>query len=181
MKYMLILHLGVTHLCQWECLVQLCLSLPLAPYQRDGSFLVGDLAWLAATDPNGILQKSGGAVPQILEKTGKDFFVRNINILREAADVCYDRIQDIPCMTFPTKPQGSMFIMTKLDLSQLESIKDDFDFCLKLAKEESVIVLPGFCLGTKNWLRITFAVDPSSLEVGLGRLKAFCERHAKHL
>ncbi|XP_065874602.1 nicotianamine aminotransferase 1-like isoform X1 [Euphorbia lathyris] len=159
------------------------------------------LGWLVAADPNGILKKSGvidsiinylnissdpatfiqGAIPQILEKTGKDFFVRIINLLREAADLCYDRIQDIPCITCPTKPKGSMFIMTKLDLSQLEGIKDDFDFCLKLAKEESVIVLPGVCLGTKNWLRLTFAVEPLSLEVGLERIKAFCERHANKL
>ncbi|WCJ30822.1 Tyrosine aminotransferase [Euphorbia peplus] len=159
------------------------------------------LGWLVATDPNGILKKSGvidsminylnissdpatfiqGAVPQILEKTGKDFFLKIIHILREAADLCYDRIQDIPCISCPTKPQGSMFVMTKLDLSQLEDIKDDFEFCLKLAKEESVIVLPGVTLGTKNWLRITFAIEPSSLEVGLGRIKAFCERHAKKL
>lgn len=31
----------------------------------------------------------------------------------------------------------------KLNLSLLEGIKDDVDFCCKLAKEESVIVLPG--------------------------------------
>ena len=84
------------------------------------------------------------------------------------------------------------------------------DFCLKLAKEESVVVLPGniinkfyhhlevctfyhftltlkliiflyagVALGLKNWLRITYAVELSALEVGLGRIKDFCERHAK--
>lgn len=31
----------------------------------------------------------------------------------------------------------------KLNLSMLEGIKDDIDFCMKLAREESVIVLPG--------------------------------------
>lgn len=31
----------------------------------------------------------------------------------------------------------------KLDLSLLQDINDDVDFCVKLAKEESVIVLPG--------------------------------------
>lgn len=31
----------------------------------------------------------------------------------------------------------------KLNLSALEGIDDDIQFCLKLSKEESVIVLPG--------------------------------------
>lgn len=31
----------------------------------------------------------------------------------------------------------------KLNLSLLEDISDDMDFCVKLAKEESVVVLPG--------------------------------------
>ncbi|XP_050248358.1 tyrosine aminotransferase-like [Quercus robur] len=157
------------------------------------------LGWLVISDPNGILQKSGivecitdclnmtsdpptfiqGAVPQILEKTGEDFFSKTINILREVAHICYERIQEIPCITCPNKPEGSMFVMVKLNLSLLEDINDDLDFCLKLAKEESVVVLPGVAVGMKNWLRITFAVEPSALEDGFGRMKAFCERHAK--
>lgn len=31
----------------------------------------------------------------------------------------------------------------ELNLSLLEDISDDIDFCFKLAKEESVIILPG--------------------------------------
>ena len=37
----------------------------------------------------------------------------------------------------------------------------------------------GFTVGMENWLRITFATEPPSLEDGLGRIKAFCQRHAK--
>ncbi|XP_050206656.1 nicotianamine aminotransferase 1-like [Mercurialis annua] len=157
------------------------------------------IGWLVITDPNGILRKSKvvdsissflnissdpatfiqGAIPQILTNTKKDFFSRINNLLRETADLCYDKLQDIPCITCPTKPKGSMFLMTKLNLSLLEGIEDDMDFCFKLAKEESVIALPGITLGLKNWLRITFAVEPSTLEVGLDRIKAFYDRHAK--
>ncbi|KAI8551583.1 hypothetical protein RHMOL_Rhmol06G0197400 [Rhododendron molle] len=104
------------------------------------------------------------AVPRILEKTGEVFFSKIVNILREAADVCYDTIKEIPCITCPNKPEGSMFVMVKLNLSLLEDIKDDIDFCVKLAKEESVVVLPGVAVGLKNWLRVTFAIEPSSLE-----------------
>lgn len=35
------------------------------------------------------------------------------------------------------------FLQVKLDLSCLLDIKDDMDFCCKLAKEEAVVVLPG--------------------------------------
>lgn len=40
-----------------------------------------------------------------------------------------------------TRSQSSSQV--KLNLLMLEGIEDDVDFCLKLAKEESVIVLPG--------------------------------------
>lgn len=155
------------------------------------------LGWLVTCDPNGILQEFGlvnciksylnissnpatfiqGAIPQILEKTKEDFFSNITNILREASDICYNKIKDIPCIICPHKPEGSMFVMVKLDLSRLEGISDDMDFCCKLAKEESVIVLPGVALGIRNWIRITFAIEPSTLEEGLGRMKAFCQRH----
>ncbi|XP_010052202.2 probable aminotransferase TAT2 [Eucalyptus grandis] len=157
------------------------------------------LGWLVTNDPNGFLKDTGvlkslkgfldissdpptfiqGAVPHILEKTNDDFFSKIICILREAAEICYEKIQDIPCVMCPKKPEGGMFVMVKLNLSLLEGIKDDQEFCLKLAKEESVIVLPGIAVGMKNWLRITFAIDPSSLEDGLKRIKAFYGRHAK--
>ncbi|KAJ0052418.1 hypothetical protein Pint_02312 [Pistacia integerrima] len=158
------------------------------------------LGWLVTCDPNGILQKSGvvdsikeyinitsnpaatliqGAVPQILEKTEEAFYSKIIDILRVAADICYNRIKEIPCIYCLNKPEGSMFVMVKLNPSLLEDINDDMEFCLKLAKEESVIVLPGIVVGMNNWLRITFAVEPSALEDGLGRIKAFYYRHAK--
>ncbi|KAJ6289667.1 hypothetical protein OIU78_025567 [Salix suchowensis] len=119
--------------------------------------------WIAACDPNGILKKYGivdsiksyfnistnpatfvqAAIPQIFEKTKDDFFSKTINIMREAADVFHEKTKEIPCVTCPHKPDGSMFAMVKLNLSLLEDISDDTDFCLKLAREESVTVLPG--------------------------------------
>ncbi|KAK3043394.1 hypothetical protein RJ639_002696 [Escallonia herrerae] len=129
-----------------------------------------------SSDPATFIQ---GAIPQILGKTKEDFFSKIVNILKEAAEICYDGINDIPCITCPSKPEGSMFVMVKLNVSLLEDITDDVDFCVKLAKEESVIVLPGVAVGLKNWLRVTFAIEPSSLADGLGRIKAFSERHGK--
>ncbi|XP_073118946.1 tyrosine aminotransferase-like [Henckelia pumila] len=157
------------------------------------------LGWLVTNDPDGILMKQGivdsikgflnissdpatfsqGALPQILENTPADFFEKIIVVLGECANILYDRIKEIPCLTCPSKPEGSMFVMVKLNLHLLEDIKDDLEFCHMLAKEESVIVLPGLAVGLENWLRVTFAVEPSSLDDGLRRIKAFYQKHQK--
>ncbi|KAJ6371723.1 hypothetical protein OIU77_002108 [Salix suchowensis] len=129
-----------------------------------------------STNPATFVQ---AAIPQIFEKTKDDFFSKTINIMREAADVFHEKTKEIPCVTCPHKPDGSMFAMVKLNLSLLEDISDDTDFCLKLAREESVTVLPGVAVGLKNWLRITFSIEPESLEQGLDRMKAFCQRHSR--
>ncbi|XP_042508421.1 probable aminotransferase TAT2 [Macadamia integrifolia] len=157
------------------------------------------LGWLVITDPSGVLKQNKivdsihgclnicsdpatfiqGAIPKVIEDTKEDFFKNTINILRQASGICYERIKEIDCLTCPHKPEGSMFVMVKLNLSLLEDIVDDFDFCFKLVKEENVVVLPGITVGLKNWLRVTFAIEPASLEDGLGRVKSFCVRHAK--
>ncbi|KZV52696.1 hypothetical protein F511_23159 [Dorcoceras hygrometricum] len=156
------------------------------------------LGWIALSDPNGILKRTGitdcikkyrnispdsttliqGAIPEILEKTPKDFISNIVVLLREAAEACYSNIIEIPYLDSPQKPEGAMSTMVKLNLDMLEGIEDDMDFCLRLAKEESVLVLPGSVLGLKNWLRISFATDVASLEEGLQRIKAFCLRHS---
>ncbi|XXG61433.1 hypothetical protein AAC387_Pa05g0052 [Persea americana] len=157
------------------------------------------IGWLVTTDPNGVLQQTKivnciknilnitsepvtfiqAAVPDILWGTKEDFFNKTINILKQTSDICYNQIKEINCLTCFNKPVGSMFLMVKINLSLLEDIKDDVDFCCKLAREESVIILPGCSVGLKNWLRITFAIEPSPLEDGVARLKSFCQRHMK--
>ncbi|AQK59162.1 nicotianamine aminotransferase1 [Zea mays] len=157
------------------------------------------LGWVAVCDPNKILQETKiiasitnflnvstdpatfvqGALPHILGNTKEDFFRRIIGLLAETSEICYREIKDIKCITCPHKPEGSMFVMVKLNLYLLEGIHDDIDFCCKLAKEESVILCPGSVLGMENWIRITFAIDSSSLLDGLERIKSFCQRHKK--
>nr|AIV98133.1 tyrosine aminotransferase 2 [Scutellaria baicalensis] len=157
------------------------------------------MGWLVTNDPHGILTKQGivesikgflnitsdpatfmqGAIPEILENTPSHFFEKIIGTLKETAEICYERTKEIPYITCPSKPEGSMFVMVKLNLPLLDDIEDDLDFCSKLAKEESVILLPGLAVGLKNWIRVTFAIEPSSLEDGFRRIKDFCQRHAK--
>ncbi|KAJ1378172.1 Tyrosine/nicotianamine aminotransferase [Sesbania bispinosa] len=144
------------------------------------------LGWFVTSDPCGTFRKPkvverikkyfdllGGpatfiqaAIPSIILQTEEVFFKKTIEKLRHTADICCKEIEDIPCIFCPCKPEGSMAMMVKLNLSLLEDISDDIDFCFKLAKEESVIILPGTAVGLKDWLRITFAADASALEEG---------------
>lgn len=157
------------------------------------------LGWIAMCDLNCILKEAKvdksiesyinitndpatfiqGAVPQIIANTKEDYFMKILNLLRNSADLCYSKIKEARGITCPHKPEGSMFVMAKLDLSCLDGIQDDLDFCCMLAKEESVIVLPGSALGMKDWIRITFAMDIPTLENALERITSFCQRHAK--
>ncbi|KAJ6807080.1 putative aminotransferase TAT2 [Iris pallida] len=157
------------------------------------------LGWMVICDSNGVLKETKivesiesflnistdpatfiqGAIPSIIENTKDDFFNKIVDLLRKTSSICYDKIKEIDCITCPHKPDGSMFVMVKINLGYLEDIADCIDFSCKLAKEESVITMPGRALGLENWLRITFAIDPASLEIGLDRMKSFCERHAK--
>ncbi|KAG5020334.1 hypothetical protein AAZX31_06G219800 [Glycine max] len=159
------------------------------------------LGWFVTNDPSGTFREPkvverikkyfdllGGpatflqaAVPQIIANTEEIFFEKTIDNLRHTADICCKEIEDIPCIFCPYKPEGSMAMMVKLNLSLLEDISDDIDFCFKLAKEESVIILPGTAVGLKDWLRITFAADPSALGEGMRRIKSFYQRHARKL
>ncbi|XP_057792497.1 nicotianamine aminotransferase 1-like [Salvia miltiorrhiza] len=156
------------------------------------------LGWIAASDPNGVLKKSGiiesienylcitadpatliqGAVPEILEKSTDAFFSRTNETLRESADACYATISEIPSLSCPHKPEGAMSTMIEINPLLLEDVKDDVDFALKLAREESVVIMPGSVLGLKNWLRLSFSVEPATLRDGLERIRAFCSRHS---
>ncbi|KAF5948290.1 hypothetical protein HYC85_014247 [Camellia sinensis] len=142
------------------------------------------LGWLVTNDPNGILEKYGicnGNLPLHTWNEEDQTIVDCIHLdLTEtwkytAIAIIVDCIKGFLNIT----SDPATFVQAKLNLSILEDIKDDVDFCIKLATEESVVVLPGVAVGMKNWLRVTFAVEPSSLEDGLGRIKAFCLRHAK--
>ncbi|KAF8779199.1 hypothetical protein HU200_002876 [Digitaria exilis] len=155
------------------------------------------LGWIALTDPMGILRRKKvspclvnirhacallfhliySMYLMIFKELISQIYRNVMNVMRETAEICYQKLKDIEGITCPHKPEGSMFVMVKLEMPCFDGIYDDINFCCNLAKEESVVISPGSGLGMKNWLRITFAVDPLLLEDGLERLKTFCLRH----
>jgi tyrosine aminotransferase len=157
------------------------------------------LGWIVTCDPNGILKETKiiegirkllnvvvdpatfaqAALPNILKKTTQEFYEQTLRTLSHAADICYNRAQKFDVLCCQSKPQGSMSLMIKINIPCFEDLNDDVEFCGKLAKEESVIVLPGSLLGMKNWIRMSFAVSICMLEEAWDRIESFCKRHAK--
>ncbi|CAF2029286.1 unnamed protein product [Brassica napus] len=127
-------------------------------------------------DPSTILQF---ALPNILEKTKKDYFEKKNLTLSQNVDMMFDALKEIPCLVCPKKPESCTSLVTKLDLSLLEDITDDVDFCMKLAREENLVLLPGEVFGKNNWVRISIGVERSMLQDVFVRLKDFFTRHIK--
>ncbi|GKU93063.1 hypothetical protein SLEP1_g6696 [Rubroshorea leprosula] len=113
------------------------------------------------------------AIPQIIEKTKADFFTNIKGILKEAADLCYDSVNDITCMSCAKKPGAAMSAMVKLDLLLLEGINDDIEFCMKLAQEESVLVFPGVAVGMKTGFALLLQSHIRLSKKGLKEQKPF--------
>ncbi|CAH8263453.1 unnamed protein product [Arabidopsis lyrata] len=156
------------------------------------------VGWIAMNDPKGIFISTGvvqaiedfldltpqpsfilqEALPDILEKTPKEFFDKKIKAMRRNVELSCERLKDIPCLFCPKKPESCSYLWLKLDTSMLDNIKNDFDFCTKLVSEESLILIPGVALGVENWVRISIGTDESVVEEIFDRLKGFYDRHA---
>ncbi|CAH8359953.1 unnamed protein product [Eruca vesicaria subsp. sativa] len=157
------------------------------------------IGWMAMNDPNNVFKTTGVvesikdrlnispdpstilqfALPNILEKTKKDFFEEKNLTFRQNVDMMFDALKEIPCLVCPKKSESCTYLVMKLDLSLLGDITDDVDFCMKLAREENLVLLPGEVLGKKNWVRISIGVELSMLEDAFVRLKSFFARHVK--
>ncbi|CAH2061155.1 unnamed protein product [Thlaspi arvense] len=156
------------------------------------------IGWITMNDPNGIFRSTGvvqaiedcldltpqpsfilqEALPDILEKTPKEFFAKKLKAMRRNVELSCERLKDIPCLSCLKKPESCSYLWVKLDTSMLDNIKSDFDFCTKLVSEESLVLVPGVALGAKNWVRISIGTEESELEEIFDRLKSFYGRHA---
>ncbi|VVB11925.1 unnamed protein product [Arabis nemorensis] len=90
------------------------------------------------------------AIPDILEKTPKEYFDKSGSFLKDKVDFGYSKLKHIPSLTCYMKPEACTFLWTELDLSCFVDINDDQEFCEKLAKEENIVVLPGEAASLKK-------------------------------
>ncbi len=57
-----------------------------------------------------------------------------------------------------------------------EVILDDTNFCMQLLSSEHVATVPGSSFGSKDSIRISYALSEKDLRTGCKRIKQFCER-----
>ena len=61
-------------------------------------------------------------------------------------------------------------------LKDRDIISNDTSFCLELLSSEYVATVPGSSFGSKDSIRISYALSEKDLRVGCKRIKDFCER-----
>lgn len=122
--------------------------------------------------PCSLLQAS---VPSCLKDTPPEYYKGVLSLLRSNAEYCLKRAKEIPALT-PVQPQGAMYMMSKIDVANMD-IEDDVTFCKTMLAEESVGLLPGSCFGADNFFRVVICPPEHMLKVAWDRIADFCERH----
>jgi tyrosine aminotransferase len=125
--------------------------------------------------PNAIVQ---GALSDIFSNVPEAFYSSLNSQLESLAHLCINSLKGIHGL-HPLPPQGTMYIMVEIKISEFSDIKDDMDFCQKLLAEENVLLLPGRAFGLNNFFRIVFCGPEDILKQSAQRISEFCVRHAR--
>jgi tyrosine aminotransferase len=116
------------------------------------------------------------AIPRILETVPEGFYHQIMQKLKSNADFLYNRISKLPCLTM-NRPQGAMYALISLHLSQFRDIRTSQEFAEKLAWEQGVIVMPGECFLSEGSFRIVLCNPKGVLAESCDRIGAFIQEH----
>jgi tyrosine aminotransferase len=116
------------------------------------------------------------AIPRILETVPEGFYHQILHKLKSNADFLYSRISKLPCLTM-NRPQGAMYALISLHLSQFRDIRTSQEFAEKLAWEQGVIVMPGECFLSEGSFRIVLCNPKGVLAESCDRIGAFIQEH----
>jgi tyrosine aminotransferase len=118
------------------------------------------------------------ALEQCLRDTDETYFCHAKQVLCENALFLYNAMSKIPGLS-PMKPAGGMFMSVLLKKDELdETVCNGVDFANALVAEENVHVFPGEAFHMPCAIRLTLSRPLPIAEVAIGRIRAFCGRHA---
>ena len=98
-----------------------------------------------------------GALPTILANTPKSFFDDTISVVEGNANLAFRKLRGVPGL-MPLMPQGTMYMMVKIDITRFPDFDSDLQFVERLVAEQSVFCLPGKCFNYPNYVRIVLTV-----------------------
>lgn len=88
----------------------------------------------------------------------------------ERRQVMFDLLNAIPGIHC-TKPDGAFYMFVDISKLGLNSL----DFCNALLEEKQMAVVPGIAFGVDDHIRLSYATDLNSIEVGIKRLEQFVQ------
>jgi tyrosine aminotransferase len=122
--------------------------------------------------PNSLVQ---AALPAILE-TPAEWFEDVLAKVRANAEIVQAALSSIPGLSC-SKPQGSLYLLVRIDLPSFPDFKNDIEFSTALYREQAIFVLPGVCFDAPGYLRFVIGSPVDVMEDVGGRLAEFCLAH----
>ncbi|CAH0404910.1 unnamed protein product [Chilo suppressalis] len=125
--------------------------------------------------PSTLIQR---ALPTILESTPQSFFDEVVLFIENQAKLAYEELRQVPGLK-PIMPQGAMYMMIEIKMSQFPEFKSELQFVECMVSEQSVFCLPGECFCYPNYMRIVLTVPEDILREACQRIAVFCQDHIK--
>ena len=123
----------------------------------------------STSNPNSVAQKA--AVEAL--RGPQDFRAEMLAEYRRRRDFALDQVRCIPCVRCH-QPGGAFYLFPNIRAAlQGKWIQDTTQFAVQLLDPAGVGVVPGEAFGSRDHIRITFAVSRRDLERGLLRLREF--------
>ncbi|MTD38975.1 pyridoxal phosphate-dependent aminotransferase [Erwinia sp. CPCC 100877] len=93
---------------------------------------------------------------------------------RRRRDFVYQQMVD--CGFAVAKPSGAFYIFAKIPAGYEQ---DSMKFCVALAKEEAVAIIPGIAFGqeAEGYVRISYAAEMSVLKEAMIRIQRYMKKH----
>ncbi len=123
----------------------------------------------STSNPNSVAQKA--AVEAL--RGPQDFRAEMLAEYRRRRDFALEQVRSIPCVRCH-RPGGAFYLYPNIRAAlQGKWIQDTTQFAVQLLDQAGVAVVPGEAFGSRDHIRITFAVSRRDLERGLLRLRGF--------
>ncbi|HHP7229282.1 MAG TPA: pyridoxal phosphate-dependent aminotransferase [Xenococcaceae cyanobacterium] len=107
-----------------------------------------------------------GAIAALTES--QDCVQEMVSAFAQRREVIYDGINRIPGLSCP-KPDGAFYVFVDISKTGQTSL----EFCDNLLEAQQVAVVPGIAFGADHCIRMSYATDMKTIEVGIERLSKF--------